>query len=333
MVNALLQRAPNQVPEADRSIGDITWGRWPVSDGRQFYQSRAFEAPVAEPYVKLMAMYQASGQVHYTHEIDLPAIGVNAAFVQSLRALADYFFIVSDQQEQASPSALRAHLSARFESFVDLVTHEELPPGGINDQGMGADQPLFAVERVSYVGQAIALVLADTEQEAIQIADYVTQHCIGYRPIDWPAPWNEPVLSLDRAIEIGSIFPDNPESASFVTHIWKITRPGSRFDWISPDKNPLDKAIENREGSVDGVPCQIVESTQTTGSQVHFYMETQACVAIPADGGHLTIHPSSQSPMEMHQTTTMALAVEYNQIDISVRQLGGASGQAHLRMV
>jgi xanthine dehydrogenase/oxidase len=333
LVNALVQRKV-KIPENVRSSGEITWGRWAVSDGTQEYQTQSgsdpnFKAPVAQPYIKLMALYQASGQVHYTHEIPLPPNGINAAFVQSRRALSDYHFIKPNSGSPVSAAKLRQHLRERFPAFVDLITHREVPSQKYNFQGMGSDQPLFAVKRVSYVGQSIALVLAKTEQEAINIAAYVTKECVGYTNVDWGTPWNpiwnKPVLSLEQAIEMNSVFPDAPSSAPFATHIWKITRPGSRFDWRR-SKEPLDKQIANREGKVDGAACRIVENTQMTGGQAHFYMETQACVALPTDGDRLVVHPSSQSPMEMHQTTAMALNMEYNRIDVRIHQVGGGFG-------
>ncbi len=333
IVNALVQRKV-KIPENVRSSGEITWGRWAVSDGIQDYKTQSekdpdFKAPVAQPYIKLMALHQASGQVHYTHEIPLPPGGLNAAFVQSRRALSNYYFVKPNSPAPINADRLRDYLRQKFDSFVELLTHLDVPSKKYNFQGMGADQPLFAVKQVSYVGQSIALVLAKTEQEAIDIADYVTNKCVRYTPVDWGTPWNpewnKPILSLEQAIKMNSIFPDQPVSAPFASHIWKITRPGSRFDWLR-GKEPLDKQITNREDKVDGVPCRVVESTQTTGGQVHFYMETQACVALPADGDRLVVHPSSQSPMEMHQTAAMALNMEYNRIDVRIHQVGGGFG-------
>ncbi len=333
-VNALVQRGAN-VPENVKSSGEITWGRWAVSDGTQHFETQSandpnFKAPVGQPYIKLMAFYQASGQVHYTHEIPLPPNGLNAAFVQSRRSLADYYFQKPNTNSAISAAKLREHLQKEFPAFVDLITYKEVPSQKYNFQGMGGDQPLFAVKRVSYIGQAIALVMAETEQDAIDIAAYVTKECVGYTNVDWGGnwdkKWNEPVLSLDQAIEMNSIFPDQPATAPFTSHIWKITRPGSRFDWTNPKKNPLDKRPATRENKVDGVSCKIVENTQTTGGQVHFYMETQSCVSLPADGDRLIIHPSSQSPMGIHQTAAMALNMEYNRIDTQVHQVGGGFG-------
>src|SRR5471032_1444555 len=123
----------------------------------------------------------------------------------------------------------------------------------------------------------------------------------------------------------GQRVPDAPTTAPYLSHIWKITRPGSSFDWTS-DKAPLDRAIVQRTADVGGVSCTVVESTQLNGGQIHFYMETQACIAEPVDEGRIRMHPSTQSPMEMHQTTAMALGVNYHQVEVNVAPVGGAFG-------
>lgn len=324
VVNALPRRGVD-VPPQIASSGEITWGKWPVSDGRQHYATQDFKRPVAQPYIKITAMYQASGQLHYTQELAAPPRTLNAAFVQSKRALGNYHFAVPGKAGAATLAELREHLSRHDANFVDLITHHNIKNGGINLQGMGMDQPLLAEQTVSYVGQAIALVLADTEQQAAALAEYVTAHCVGYTDVDWPAPWNRPVTTLEDAIRIGSVFPDSPKSASYVSHIWKITRPGSNFDWTSA-KQPLDRDIVVRDTAIGGAGCLVVESSQLNGGQVHFYMETQAVIAEPGDQGRITIRPSTQSPMEMHQTTAMALGVAYHQVDVKVVSVGGAFG-------
>jgi len=333
VINALVARG-QAVPEDLESSGIITWGKWPVSEGREFYKNQAFKAPVSQPYIKLTAMYQTSGQIHYTHELPVPPLTVNAAFVQSRRALANYFFTLPEGKGPVKAGKLREHLSERFPSFVDLITCENIKDGGLNFQGMGGDQPIFAEDRVSYVGQSIATVLAATEQEAISIADYVGRECVGYRKVEWPLnsgkpwpkEWYEPILSLDDAIKMDSIYPDTPSTSVFASHVWQITRPGSQFEWTTPKKDPLDRKIVNRKGVVDGLTCQIVESTQTTGGQAHFYMEPQACIAEPADGRRIIVRPSTQSPMEMHNTVAMALGVQYHRVEIQVPAVGGGFG-------
>ena len=70
------------------------------------YVTQAFKEPVGQPYIKLTAMYQTSGQLHYTHELPVPPLTVNGAFVQSRRALwrTTHFAI---------PGSVRSRLTTR----------------------------------------------------------------------------------------------------------------------------------------------------------------------------------------------------------------------------
>jgi xanthine dehydrogenase/oxidase len=329
IVNALVTKGV-AVPENAKSSGEVTWGKWPVSGGTQHYQKQAFKAPVAQPYIKITAMYQTSGQLRYTQELAVPPLTANGAFVQSRRALANYRFVIpGEDADGVDASRLREHLgSYARSSFIDLITHENIKNGGINLQGMGLDQSLFAVETVNYVGQSIAMVLATSEQEAIRIADYVSVRCVAYsKPkAPWTGKWSEPIIDLLDAIEKDSIFPDAPVAVPYVSHIWKITRPGSQFDWVL-EKKPVDRRISvDTKATVGSAPCLVVASSQINGGQAHFYMETQACIAIPSDQGRMRVRPSTQSPMEMHQTIAMALGLQYHQVEVDVAPVGGGFG-------
>jgi xanthine dehydrogenase/oxidase len=331
IVNALEARGAD-VPLPVQSAGEITWGRWPVSEGRQSSETLDYRAPVGQPYIKLTAMAQASGRIHYTHETPVSPRTVEGVFVQSRRALANFTLGLPGKAPRDAAGGLeglRAHLAERFPGFVALVASDAFRTGMINYQGMGGDQPIFAVSQVEYVGQSIALAVGRTFAEAKRIAEYVEGGCVHYTDVPRqkgdPAWWAEPVLSIDRAVEVGSIFPDWPKTVPFVGHIWQLTRPGSQLQWVA-DKKPLDKSTCVRAGTVDGVPVQIVESTQTVGGQKHFYMETQAAIVTPTDSNHYDAVLSTQSPMEMHQSIAMALGLQYSQVTVRVPSVGGAFG-------
>jgi xanthine dehydrogenase/oxidase len=330
VINALNDQNPDSVPAYIAASGKITWGHWPVTDGTQDYsKKKEWRSPVSLPIVKLMAFQQAMGEVHYTHEIELPPLGKNAAFIQSNRALANYYYVIPGKDGQAAADEVRLFLAEKFEGFYELITHKEIPEGGINLQGMGADQPLLAVDQVSYVGQVISMVIADTEQEAIEIAEYASEYCVGYSEVnygpEWDKKWNDPILSIDQAIEMQSFFPDSPKSASHASHIWKITRPGSDFQWMTNFK-PWEKKPLTQFTSISGNKVAVIKNTQVSGCQVHFYMETQSCVAYPEDDHRIILHPSSQSPTAMHQTSAMAIGSEHNKVEVAIRQLGGGYG-------
>ncbi|SHO60030.1 xanthine dehydrogenase/oxidase [Algoriphagus zhangzhouensis] len=333
IVKTLLETEPMYVPKYLKSAGEINWGNWGVTGGTQYYENQDFKAPVSQPYIKLMAFHQAMGQVHYTHEIKIPPIGKNAAFIQSTRSLADYFFIDPDSKEKIDADQLEDVLADKFTSFYTLITAKDIPIGGLNLQGMGYDQPMFATQNIMYPGQVIAMVIAEKEKDAIEIGEYASEYCVGYGPITWQGGetptnpgWEQPIISIDDAIRLGSIFPDSPSTAPFTTHIWKITRPGTELYWTDQQKDPLDKKPKVRKEKLDGAKCLVVENTQISGEQVHFYMETQSCVAFPQDDNQILVHPSSQSPMEMHQTIASTLASEQNKVQVEINQVGGGYG-------
>lgn len=328
IVSALVDKGV-AVPANVKSCAEITWGNWPESTGIQKYTPQDYKAPVAQPYIKVTAMYQTSGQLHYTQELAVPPLTANGAFVQSRRALMNYHFVIPGSHKRVSAEVLRKHLKSYAPSFTDLITCENIKNGGINLQGMGLDQPLFAIDLISYVGQSIAMVLATSEQEAIRIAAYVSAQCVAYskpgKP--WTGKWSAPILDLFDAIEKVSIFPDTPKAVPYATHIWKITRPGSQLDWVAEKKKPLvNRNIRTRKATVVNAPCLVVENSQLCGGQAHFYMETQACIAIPTDEGRITMWPSTQSPMGMHATTAMALGLQYHQVELDVPPVGGGFG-------
>jgi len=333
IVNALMAKGA-AVPQDLLSSGEVQWGNWPVSDGIQKYQSQAFKSPVSKPIIKITAMYQTSGQVHYTQELPVPPLTLNGAFVQGRAALMNYRFVVPGKERGISAEDLRKYLTEKFASFTDLITHENIKNGGVNLQGMGLDQPLFAVDLISYVGQSIAMVLAASEQEAIRIAAYVSKECVAYsKPGEpWIGQWSEPIIDLLDAIKKGSIFPDAPKAVPFASHIWKIVRPGSQFDWaeknlpVRPKGLQRDQPIVTRKASVGTTLCAVVESSQLCGGQAHFYMETQACIATPVDEGRMVVHSSVQSPGGMHDTVAMALGVQHHQVEVKVPPVGGAFG-------
>ena len=131
--------------------------------------------------------------------------------------------MIPGQEGEASIAQLKSHLAAKFENFCHLITWQDIPTGGMNLQGIGADHPLFATDQVMYVGQVISMVLAPEERDAFKIAEYISDNCVAYTTVVWPkgpdgkswsADWYEPIIDLEKAIEMGSVYPDNPKTAS-----------------------------------------------------------------------------------------------------------------------
>jgi xanthine dehydrogenase large subunit len=62
------------------------------------------------------------------------------------------------------------------------------------------------------------------------------------------------------------------------------------------------------------------------GGQEHFYLETQASLAVPEDGEALLVHSSTQHPTETQEIVARVLGVAKHQISVQCLRMGGAFG-------
>jgi xanthine dehydrogenase/oxidase len=301
------------LPPDVRSAGERS--ERPVSRGHQAYEKYKDEYPVNLPYIKLGAFLQATGEAQYTHDIALPARGLYAAAVTSVRALANIAYRIPDGDgwKPASVAELCADLEASCPGFSDYVTAADIPAGGTNTIGAGNDT-LFADGQVTTYGQCIGLVLADDEQRAIDLAQRIAAQLIAYSPVrgEDGRP-EEPILSIAEARQQGSIFPDS--TSGYPVHIWKIRRPGTSLDWIGHDR-----------ATIRGVACRVVSGQAHTGAQLHFYMETQSAVAVPGERNQITVHASTQSPDSVQSTLRKVLAIPMSHIGVEIARVGGGYG-------
>ena len=72
--------------------------------------------------------------------------------------------------------------------------------------------------------------------------------------------------------------------------------------------------------------AHVLEGTFRTGGQEHFYLETQAALAIPGEGGQLTVHSSTQNPSEVQSLIAHCLGLNQNQVVCICTRMGGGFG-------
>jgi xanthine dehydrogenase/oxidase len=307
-VHVLERVEPDAVPPPVRSAG--TRSERPLSRGTQSYERYEDEYPVNEPVVKLGAFLQATGEATYTHDMVTTGRGLQAALVTSASARAAISYRIPGGAEDVDLDELTAFLKRRCPDFFDYISARDIP--GSNGQRFADpasakyDDPIFAGTQVSYYGQCIGLVLARTEQAAIEIAEFVSMDCIAYAT-------QAPVLTIADAIAQGEIFPDQPP---YPVHIWKVRRPNSDLDW----------ATEAGPAVLRGVPCTVVTGEQQSGAQLHFYMETQACLVTADERNEIVAYPSSQSPDAVHGGVTSTLAIPASHVDVKIERVGGGYG-------
>ncbi|HTK73784.1 MAG TPA: molybdopterin cofactor-binding domain-containing protein, partial [Gemmataceae bacterium] len=62
------------------------------------------------------------------------------------------------------------------------------------------------------------------------------------------------------------------------------------------------------------------------GGQEHFYLETQAAIAVPGEAGEITVHSSTQNPSEIQAVVAHCLGLRLNQVVCVCRRMGGGFG-------
>ncbi len=148
------------------------------------------------------------------------------------------------------------------------------------------DQPLLAETEVRFVGEAVAIVVAETRRAAREARSLVE---VKYLPM-------KPILSIGEAIA----------AKSFIGHPRKIERGGV-------DAN-LKSAPHRAQGAI------VIRGAD------HFYLESQASVAYPLEDGQLEVHSSSQHPTETQHVVAHALGLAAKDVLCVVKRMGGGFG-------
>ncbi|GHG89092.1 aldehyde oxidase [Pseudodonghicola xiamenensis] len=149
------------------------------------------------------------------------------------------------------------------------------------------DEPLLAVNRVNYVGQPLFLVVAETHLAARKAAK------LG----DIRITEETPILTIDQALAADSRFEGGPV-------IWQ--------------KGDAAAAIAGA--------AHVIEGSFEIGGQEHFYLEGQAALALPQEGGDMVVHSSTQHPTEIQHKVAEALGLPMHGVRVEVRRMGGGFG-------
>lgn len=174
---------------------------------------------------------------------------------------------------------------------VGLYTAEDIP--GKNLFGFRVeDEEVLASERVHYVGQPVAVLVAKSLAAAKE----------GKHLVRVEVDEETPLVTIQDALEARS-FHGKPEGY--------LVKQGN-----------LEKGFSEC--------AQVVEGEVSLCGQYHFYLEPQSALAIPQDEG-LMIYSSTQSPSNVVDHVSALLNLKQNHIDVRVGRIGGGFGGKQLR--
>ncbi|MBI4927847.1 MAG: molybdopterin-dependent oxidoreductase, partial [Anaerolineae bacterium] len=159
--------------------------------------------------------------------------------------------------------------------------------------GPGSSKPF--TDRVRFVGDQVALIVAETEEIAER-----ARHAVVVDYEDLPV-----VSSIDAAMheEATLLHPD---------------RDSNTFCHYRIRNGDVDKALEKAK--------YIVRSTYETPAQEHAYLQPEAGIAYVDDQGRITVHVAGQWAHEDQEQIAHSLGLPMDKIRVIYPAIGGAFG-------
>jgi xanthine dehydrogenase large subunit len=168
---------------------------------------------------------------------------------------------------------------------LDVLTADDIT-GENQIGGIIRDESLLAEDHVAFIGEPMALVVAESRDIARRALKEIS---VDIEPL--------PVITDPRAAY-------------------------EKGELIAP---PRTFVLGDVDAAWDGCDV-VVEGRVQSGGQEHFYLETQGALVVPVEGGGLKIYSSTQSPTGVQRIAARVLGIPMHQIEVDVRRLGGAFG-------
>jgi len=169
------------------------------------------------------------------------------------------------------------------------------------------DQPVLCYDKVRYLGDAIAVIAAETKEQAEEAAQLIQ---VEYEPL--------PIVTDP----IEAMKPEAP----------KVHSQGNILRHASVRVGNVDQAFQKA--------AVVVENTYHTGRQMHMYLEPESGLGMLDDNGDLLLYAGGQSPYRDQMQISRALGIPPEKIRVISTPVGGAFGgkeentvQIHLAML
>ena len=215
------------------------------------------------------ALKHATGQALYIDDLPEPAGTLHAALVLS----------------PVAHGRLKKVAVPPSPGVVAVLGPNDIP--GKNDVApVGADEPLFAFDRVFHAGQPLMMVVAST----LDAARHAAEHAV--IEID-PEP---AILDIESALA-AKAYVQAPQTV------------------LRGDPDAALKAAPHT-----------LSAEFRVGGQEHFYLEGQVAFALPGEDGDIVVHSSTQHPTEVQHICARLLGCDFNRVTAVVRRLGGGFG-------
>ncbi|MEO8589152.1 MAG: molybdopterin cofactor-binding domain-containing protein, partial [Flavobacteriales bacterium] len=175
--------------------------------------------------------------------------------------------------------------AAALPGVVRILTYKDVT-GENQIGGIIPDEPLFAEHEIHFWGMPVALVIATSEDIAVQARKLITVKLEELPVITDPreARAKGELIIPPRTFNLG----DTKQAWSQCTHV--------------------------------------IEGRADTNGQEHLYIETQGAYAYPTEHDSIRIASSTQGPTAVQRTIARVLGIPMHRIEVDVTRLGGGFG-------
>ncbi|MGH9108475.1 MAG: xanthine dehydrogenase family protein molybdopterin-binding subunit [Acidimicrobiales bacterium] len=235
---------------------------------------------------------KATGATRFSADLHTPG-ALHAAVVRSTVPHADVLGVDTGEASQ-------------MEGVVGVVTAADLEAGRCGRRVR--DMPLLAGERVRFVGQQVAVVLAVTRQQAEAAALMVV---VDYR---------------DRPVVLDPLAALAPDAPHVHEDPWEydgaVVVPGS-------PANLQSEVVEGDAAAVTevlGRCAHMVTRTYRTPAGHQGYLEPMCWTAAPRPGGGVTIQGTSKAPYRLREQAAKTLGLPLETVEVGPATIGGDFG-------
>ncbi len=172
-----------------------------------------------------------------------------------------------------------------LEGVHAVLTYKDIP----GDNQMGPiihDEPVLSEGEISFIGQAIFIIAAESEEIAKQAE----------RLIEIEYDEQKPITSIRQAMSEGELI----QPARII------------------QRGDVEKGFEEA--------THIIEDEIEIGGQEQWYLETQTCLSVPGEENDMIAYSSTQNPSETQAIIAEVLGVSKMEVEVQTRRMGGAFG-------
>ncbi|MCD4690121.1 molybdopterin-dependent oxidoreductase [bacterium] len=176
--------------------------------------------------------------------------------------------------------------------IISIITAADIP--GDNQVGcVDRDQPLLAGERVRYSGDAVAIVVAESRRAANEAAA-----SLAIDLEELPA-----IFDAEQAMETGAPRVHDGDNAYLEFRV---------------QRGDVERGFTEAD--------IVVERTFRTNYQEHAYLEPLGALAVPEEGGTITVYGTMQCPYYVQKAVAGVLGISLARVRVIQTVTGGGFG-------